>query len=161
MEIQIELTQGKVAIIDEADWPLVSGFGWYAVKDRNIWYAQANTSRKEGPRRTVRMHRLLLGLTDQKIKIDHRDGNGLNNRRTNLRACTHAQNLWNTVAHANNTSGFKGVSWDKQSGRWKAQIRGDLKKKHIGYFSTPEEAYAAYCAAALELHGEFCNFGDR
>lgn len=159
MSIEIPLSQGRISLIDEADWELVRGYRWYAVKDRNVWYAQANTSRKEGPRRTVRMHRLLLGLTDGKIKIDHRDGDGLNNQRANLRSCKHAQNLRNTGAHANNTSGFKGVSWDKQSGRWKAQIRGDLKKKHIGYFFTPEEAFAAYCSAAAELHGEFANVG--
>ena len=159
MAIEIPLTQGKVAIIDEADWPLVSGFGWYAVKDRNIWYAQANTSRKEGPRRTVRMHRLLLGLTDQKIKIDHRDGNGLNNRRANLRTCTHTQNLRNRGAQANNKCGFKGVSWHKQHGMWRAQIQVSGRQKHLGYFPTHEAAYAAYCAAAAELHGEFANFG--
>ena len=161
MPIQIELTQGKVAIIDEADWPLVNGFRWYAVKDRNVWYAQANTSRKEGPRRTVRMHRLLLGLTDRRIYTDHINGNGLDNSRSNLRVCFSSENQRNRGAQVNNTSGYKGVSRRAYRGDWQAQIWAKGKNRHLGYFKTPEEAHQAYCRAALEMHGEFANVGDR
>jgi len=159
MVIEIPLTQGKVAIIDEADWDLVRWHKWCARKDRNTFYAQASVRRADGTLTKVQMHRLLLGMTDPKIQCDHLDGDGLNNRRANLRTCTHTQNMWNTRIRADNTSGRKGVSWHKQHGIWRAQIQVSGRPKHLGYFPTPEAAYAAYCAAAAELHGEFANFG--
>ena len=157
--IHIPLTQGKVAIIDDADLDLVSGYRWQARKDDRRWYAQTVVRRADGSRTTLNMHRLILGLTDPAIKTDHRDGNGLNNRRRNIRACTNAENMRNRGAYAKNKSGFKGVHWNKQRGKWTAQIKCIGKIKHLGLFATPEEAYSAYCAAAKELHGEFANFG--
>ena len=159
MAIEINLTQGKVALIDEADFELVSGYTWHAKKNKNTFYAQTNVPREGGGQRRILMHRLLLGLIDPTIKTDHRDRNGLNNTRSNLRACTNAENMRNTGAQANNTSGYKGVSWHKQSGKWAAYIKANWKRKHLGLFTTPEAAHAAYCKAALELHGEFANFG--
>ena len=159
MAIEIPLTQGKVAIIDEADFDLVSGYRWQARKDDRRWYAQTVVRRADGSRTTLNMHRLILGLTDPAIKTDHRDGNGLNNRRRNIRACTNAENMRNRGAYAKNKSGFKGVSWRADRMKWRAGIRVDGKQKWLGYFTTPEEAHAAYCAAAIELHGEFANFG--
>ena len=157
--IEIQLTQGKVALIDEADLELVSEHKWHAVNGHNTFYAQAKVKRADGSWTTILMHRLLLGLTDPKIHADHIDGDGLNNRLANLRACTRAQNMRNTGAYSNNKSGFKGVHWNKQRGKWTAQIKCIGKIKHLGLFATPEEAYSAYCAAAKELHGEFANFG--
>lgn len=159
MTIEIPLTRGKVAIIDEADWPLVSGHRWYANKDHNTFYAMAKVRREDGSRTAIKMHRLLLGLTDPAIKTDHRDKNGLNNTRENIRACSNAENMRNRGAPANNSSGFKGVSWHKQRGKWQAFIMIDGKQKSLGYHDTPEAAYAAYCAAAIQLHGEFHNLG--
>jgi hypothetical protein len=102
------------------------------------------------------MHRFIMGMSfgDRK-KIDHRDGNGLNNQRHNLRPATHAQNMCNYKKPATNTSGYKGVTWHKQHAKWQAKIRVDGKRLSLGTFGSPEEAYAAYCKAANDLHGEF------
>ncbi|TFZ81222.1 AP2 domain-containing protein [Candidatus Macondimonas diazotrophica] len=161
MAIEIPLTQGKVAQIDEADLELVSGYKWYAHKDKNTFYAYANVRRADGSWTKVKMHRLILGLTDRKTQADHIDMNGLNNRRSNLRACSNAENMRNRGAYANNTSGFKGVIWQADMMKWRARIKVNGKLKHLGYYSTPPEAHAAYCRAAIELHGEFANFGAR
>jgi hypothetical protein len=87
-------------------------------------------------------------------QIDHIDGDGLNNRWTNLRDGSDGVNYHNIVApQSNNTSGYRGVSWERSRGRWQAQIQANRKKRHLGYFDTPEEASAAYWAAKAELHG--------
>ena len=89
------------------------------------------------------------------LPIDHRDGDGLNNRIANLRLATMSQNLANTGSRKSNKSGFKGVSWDKRKGKWKAEITKDGKSSFLGYFDLPAEGHAAYIAAAKRLHGEF------
>lgn len=90
-----------------------------------------------------------------KGQLDHIDGNRANNRIANLRIATTAQNAANSRAHRDNRSGFKGVSWSKVAKRWIAQISRAGQYRYLGYFDTPEEAHAAYCEAARELHGEF------
>jgi len=87
--------------------------------------------------------------------IDHRDGNPLNNRWTNLRLATHTNNAANRPRLPRNTSGFKGVSFDRRRGAWAAQITKEGKRYFIGRYATPEEAHAAYVAKARELFGEF------
>jgi hypothetical protein len=104
------------------------------------------------------MHRVVMGLAHgDPLKVDHIDGNKANNQRSNLRVCTHAQNLWNKPKSKKNTSGFKGVQKMKDCKNWRAIIRANGKTIHIGMFPTPEEAYAAYCKKAREIHGEFAN----
>lgn len=88
-------------------------------------------------------------------EVDHENLKRSDNRWENLRLATHAQNMSNTSARATNTSGFKGVSLFKQSGKWKAQIQSEGKGYHLGLFDTPEAAHAAYVEAANRLHGEF------
>ena len=157
--MEIKLSRGKIALIDDCDLDLVSGYTWCAYKGHNTFYAKTNVRRADGSRVVVRMHRLILGLTDPRVKVDHRDGNGLNNQRANMRACTDAQNGKNRQKNANNTSGYKGVTLRKRDGKWHTSIMANGKRKHLGYFSTPEAAYAAYCAAAKDLHGEYANLG--
>lgn len=94
-----------------------------------------------------------------KEHIDHINGDRADNRLCNLREATNAENLRNCAAYANNTSGYKGVTWDKRANKWKGQIMVGGKSRHLGYFASPEEAHAAYCKAAEELFGEFANFG--
>lgn len=89
------------------------------------------------------------------FQVDHRDGDGLNNRRSNLREATGSQNMQNRGAYSNNTSGFKGVCWDKESRKWKAQIGSQGRLKSLGRFDDPSDAHAAYCDAAEKLHGDF------
>jgi hypothetical protein len=87
--------------------------------------------------------------------IDHIDGNPSNNRISNLRNATNYENQYNQAKRKNNTSGFKGVSWDKSMKKWSAYITKNCKKVHLGYFTTPEEASQAYEEVAREYHGEF------
>lgn len=90
-------------------------------------------------------------------EIDHKDGNGLNNRWANLRLATHAQNSQNRKPASNNKSGVKGVCWDTARKRWLVTISADKKQCHIGRFVDKEVAMLAYQAAAQKVHGEFAN----
>lgn len=105
-------------------------------------------------------HRLawfyMTGKWPDKI-IDHKDGNGLNNRFSNLRDASHSQNQFNRRKNKGTLAGFKGVSFNKKSQRWKASINFNKKTYYLGYFETPEEASEAYNKKAKELHGEFYN----
>lgn len=147
--MEIPLTQGKVALIDVADWPLVADFKWkaYHHPKSTIYYAQAKLQRSR-----VDMHRLLLGRPAGR-EIDHVNGDGLDNRRANLRICTTSQNQLNRGKSMRNTSGFKGVS--RHGCSWRACVMVDGKKYELGCFSTAEQAAYAYDALARELHGEF------
>lgn len=87
--------------------------------------------------------------------LDHIDGNRANNSILNLRVCNNKENVRNSMIAKNNTSGFKGVSFCKQTQRWVAQITVDYKNKKIGRFHSKEEAHAAYAERALMYHGEF------
>src|SRR5271157_1434079 len=98
------------------------------------------------------MHRFVL---DVYSPVDHRDGNGLNNQRRNLRKATKSQNGQNRDKQANNTSGFKGVSWHSASNRWVAQITIDKKRTHLGLFVDKEKAACAYNKAAKLHYGSF------
>ena len=149
----ITLTQGRTAIIDAADIHLVDAWCWSAFSQTHTEYA-----RRSGgigtKKRTVLLHRELMGEPDG-LQIDHRDGDGLNNRRSNLRVATRSQNMHNRSAYCNNKSGFKGVDFRKEGGKWRAKIRINNKEKHLGMFDSPEEAHEAYCRASEKYHGEF------
>ena len=154
--IEIPLTQGQVALVDNCDYQTVAPFKWCAHnKRRKTFYAVGTESIGDGTFRTIKMHRVILGVTDPAVWVDHIDGNGLNNCRSNLRICTRGQNQRNRPANRNNKSGYKGVFACKRSGRWIAKIMCDRKAIHIGRFDTPEDAHAAYVQAAQSLHKEF------
>ena len=106
------------------------------------------------------MHRLVFLYFNGFIpkEVDHINGNRCDNRIENLREVTHTQNQWNYPMQKKNKSGFKGVDMCKKTGKWRAQIRQDSKKKHIGLFATPELAHEAYCNAALNFQKEFARF---
>jgi hypothetical protein len=153
----IPLTQGKVALVDDADFEFLSQFKWHLKrpsKKARVLYAvahQPNTTRNSTK---LRMHRLLLPGAKE---VDHINGDGLDNRRQNLRAATKPQNMSNMQKHRDNESGFKGVS--RHQKRWCARIRNEF----IGVFQSPLEAAKAYDAAALALFGEFArlNFPEQ
>lgn len=148
---QIPLTQGLVAIVDEADAIAVLAYRWHAYRDGRTFYAKREIRRQDGSRTTLRLHNFLTGWS----MTDHRNGDGLDNRRSNLRQATTAQNNANLRRGVRNTSGFKGVNWSKKSSVWRAEIRANGQSRFLGHHSTPEEAARAYDAAARELHGEF------
>lgn len=157
---QIKLTQGYVALVDDADYERVNAFKWRAHivtrKDGSIRNVYAICSLPRINRmRTQRMHRFILGVTDSAVEVDHEDHAGLNNQRHNLRKATHAQNQHNTRPRADNTSGYKGVHWHKGAEKWQARIAVDGKSKSLGLFIRKEDAKLAYDAAAIEYHGQF------
>lgn len=99
------------------------------------------------------LHRLILGVTDPKILVDHKDGDGLNNTRDNLRVCDHGENARNAIAHADASIGLRGVT--KRGKKWQAQIQAHGVRRYLGCFTSPTAAHEAYSKAATELHGEF------
>ena len=104
-----------------------------------------------------RLHRIIMNCPDDKM-VDHINMNKLDNRRENLRICSHQQNQYNTTKYSNNKSGFKGVSFNKKRQKFEAQIRIDGKQKIIGYFDTAEKAHEKYKEYALKHHGDFARF---
>ena len=153
----VPLTQGREAIIDAEDAALVGGFNWHAVVLPKHTYAGIKVIEGGKPKR-VYLHRFLLEDPSEP-HIDHIDGNGLNNRRSNLRPATVSENHCNRKKPVTNTSGFKGVSWHKSSGKWRAEISIRGQKKGLGYFSDAESAAVAYAKASAEVHGEFGRTG--
>jgi hypothetical protein len=156
--VSIPLTQGKVAIIDEEDDGKVSGYKWYAHVTRrkgvDLWYAWAKVPKDaNGKRRTILMHRLLTDF--QYPMVDHTNGDGLDNRRENIRPCTPSQNQMNRINLTNNTSGYRGVVWRKDTQMWRAKIGKDGRHIYVGHFANPVDAARAYDDAARELFGEF------
>jgi len=155
---EIALTQGKVALVDDSDFERLSRHKWYAHKNRPhaTWYAKRNITVGTGKQRIVSMHREILGLEfGNETQGDHRDGNGLNNQRYNLRYASATQNKRNTHGQARRYSQFKGVCRTKESKPWIAHIRVDGVRHHIGYFYTEEAAALAYNEVAKISFGEF------
>lgn len=149
--------RGRVAFIDEEDWELVSRHRWqlHEMPQRlglrtNGPYAKTHTY-QDGRRVGLAMHVLIMG----QVGVDHIDGNGLNNRRSNLRPATISQNGANRRKQAGTSSVFKGVCWNKRRKKWSATIRYDGKTRSLGYFVNEEDAARAYDAAALATWGEY------
>jgi hypothetical protein len=152
--------QAKVMVeihFDEEDYPLVADYRWHVIKaDNSLMYAVTYaTDPDSGSRLLIYMHHLILGQKDGFLP-DHKDGNGLNNRRSNLRFATPGQNCANSRPRKG-SSRFKGVCFKKGriSRPWQAEIMKNYTKRHLGMFETEEEAAVAYDQAALEQWGEF------
>jgi len=148
----ITLTKGYTAIIDADDINLITG-SWQAKVDGFVVYAKQSKS-INGVKRNIAMHRLLISAPSD-MHVDHIDGNGLNNRRSNLRLATRSQNNHNQKLTNRNTSGYKGVRIRKDTGRWSAEIKLNGKKISLGCFGNCEAAREAYAAASLKFHGSF------
>jgi len=155
---EIPLTQGKVALIDDADYELVSQYKWFADISRNTWYARTNVKRPNGSWTSLKMHRLIIGAQKGE-QVDHRDRNGLNNTRANLRISTVSQNCQNKRTPQHNKSGYKGVYYESAHTHrpWRAYIKIGNKQHKIGSFATREEAAQAYNEMALKHFGEFAH----
>jgi AP2 domain-containing protein len=161
----IQLTRGQIALIDKIDADL-SDFIWGArlsshyskpsyIAARGVWNGEGMDS--------VVLHRVIMErILDSPLEphelVDHENTNTLDDRRHNLRLASPSQNARNRGKTNKSTSGYKGVSWNKRSNKWVAQIVRNYKHIHLGYFDDPIEAYAAYCEAATKYHGEFARF---
>lgn len=152
----ISLSQGKFAIVDDEDYEEINKYRWHANLniDKKSFYARraSYTPKYEA----IRMHRLLLGLAKgDRRQGDHINGYTLDNRKENLRIATQAQNNCNTCKRSNNKSGFKGVSAYRLTGKWIANCRINRRQKHLGIFSTKEDAAQVYILIAYIHYGEF------
>lgn len=155
----IALTQGKNAIVDSTDYDWLNQWNWYAIKPMHVWYACRKIAKSDKdyatqPTKTIYMHAVICGVDDP----DHKDRDGLNNRRSNLRACTRSDQLHNIGKARRNTSGFKGVTWDKKREKWKVGLACNGKYMNLGRFASKEEAARVYDVAAKKYHGEFAVF---
>lgn len=149
---EIPLTQGCVALVDDEDYQLLNSFTWFTHRTRSSNYAR-NNAYNDGTRIHQYMHRIVLGIKDAAIHVDHVNGNGLDNRRQNLRMASQFENARNRQLNRNNTSGFKGVF--RGSRGWRVQLRHNGTRIWGGCYGTAIEAAEAYNKLALQYHGEF------
>lgn len=151
----VPLTQGKFAVVDICDYGRVAAKSWHAQapsKKSKAWRVSGSLPRSSG-KRHVLMHRFILEAQN-KISIDHANGNALDNRRRNLRFASQSEQRCNTSVSKRNKLGVKGV-YLHCPGWYRSYIAKDGKKYDLGTFKTIEEASTAYNAAALRLHGSF------
>jgi hypothetical protein len=161
---RIPLTQGRFALVDPADYLALSRYKWRLCKTRGkkVVYAERSIRRPNGKYSRLLMHRQIMqakltairSTLSANLVIDHKNGNGLDNRRANLRLATVAQNAWNAKKR-NPRSGYKGVWLAGDKNLWRAAIVCNGQRKHLGYFKDKRQAAKAYDKAAKILHGEF------
>ena len=152
---KIKLTQGKYAMVDNEDFEMLNKWKWFAYKNPpdRIFYAIGKPKKLQG-KQYFYMHRYLM-QPPKEYDIDHKNRNGLDNRKNNLRICTKTQNQGNRLLGKDNTSGFKGVSFHKASNKFSAYIRMNNKRKWLGLFNDKLKAAKVYNQAAKQYFGEF------
>lgn len=148
----IAITKGKWVQIDAEDYARIAPLKWQAVSPNGINYYARRTVQEDLKIKNVYMHNLILGIEDQ---IDHKNGDGLDNRKENLRICTQSQNRMNCRKGQNQSSKYKGVSWHKKNKRWRAYIQVNGKKIALGNHVSEELAAKAYNDAAEKHFGEW------
>lgn len=141
--------------VDDRDYEHLSFVKWYIVKPCNKFYAVGRIDGK-----MKKMHRVILGLEDPRIFVDHRDHDGLNNQRHNIRIASYSQNMANRRSQINSSSKYLGVYWAPKNRKWKAQVRDKGKLVYLGYYANEIDAAKAYNSAALKAHGEFANLNN-
>jgi len=159
----ISITGNQAALVDDCDYEYLNRWKWQLKKGSRTYYAERPAGSKRN-REKIIMHRLILGLSKgDGVIVDHRNRNGLDNRRSNLRIATHQQNSANSRKHSDaSMSRYKGVYWEADRCKWRAYIyftnqSGVKKKIWLGRFDREEDAAAAYNHKAVELFGTFAS----
>lgn len=157
---KIPLTQGQFALVDDKDFEFLNQWKWYARKSYNTFYAcraLGVTERGVGKRKFTKMHIVIMGRKEGMI-LDHKDLDGLNNQRSNLRFVTEFQNATNKGIPKNNTTGRKGVCFE--NGKYRAAIRVKGKLIHLGMFTDIDLAGSAYDEAAKKYFGMYAKLNS-
>ena len=162
----ISITRGMEVIVDADVFDEINQYKWYAQKCGKYFYAARDTPRGgktgvktgegKGKHPAILMHRKILNAPAG-MEVDHISGNTLDNRKCNLRLCTHQQNRMNSVG-LNKSSKYKGVNWHKQAKKWRVEIGFGGKRYYIGLFDDEKLAAEAYNIKAQSLFKEFANF---
>jgi len=149
--INVNIDPVVTFMLDVEDLPALGKWLWF--KDSKGYIVRnANPG-------TIRLHRVIMNAPLD-MDVDHKDGNKPDCRKRNLRICTKAENTRNRAIPNTNTSGYKGVNWDRQKRKWRAKITANEHRNHIGYYDTAKEAARAYNEAALKYHGEFARLNE-
>lgn len=156
----IPLSQGKFAIVDDEDHEALNKFKWRSLVSHHSIYACRTDRLGSGncKQTTILMHRVIMNPPEG-MQVDHINGNGLDNRRANLRVVTSSQNHLNTRRYRTNKSGAKGVHFHKKAGKYAASIMVNKKPIWLGCFADIQSASTAYEAAAKKYFGEFYGSG--
>lgn len=152
---QILLTQGKYALVDDEDYENLAKFKWHAGQYGKTWYAKRlvwDSKLKKG--KITRMHHYVMPLREG-LMVDHINGNGLDNRKSNLRLVTKAQNMMNAGRRRNTGKWGVGVAWHKQNSKWRAYITLSKRQISLGCFDNPEEAQRARREGEKKFFKEF------
>lgn len=147
----IPLTKRKMALVDDEDYEWLMQWKWHVIECEKNFYARRNHKGK-----TIYMHRLIMGACAGQ-QTDHKNCNGLNNQKQNLRFCSNAQNQYNQKSYIGHTSKFRGVCWHKVAKKWQASIRHHYHLIYLGLFGNEFEAAKAYDRAAVEKYGEYAH----
>ena len=157
---EIKLSKGKVAFVNDSDYEKVNQFKWTVSECKNNdgvnYYAYRNVPQGDGTIKSIKLHQFILGKAPDGMIIDHKNGNGLDNRRRNLRFCTKAENARNSKIVAGKSI-YKGVSWSKHRNRWVAYIRFNNRHIYLGSSKIEKEVALKYDIAAKLYFGEFAN----
>ena len=151
---KIPLNHGRFAIVDDKDYERLSQHKWFSYKARYTFYAM-RWEKVNGVRTDIQMHREILNLQKGDGKLsDHKNRNGLDNRKENLRIADRELNGFNCRMKSNNTSGFRGVNWSNSNKAWEAKMKLAGIRIHCGYFKSPELAAKSYDRAATKYRGD-------
>lgn len=144
---------GYYAIVDDADYEALSKFNWRRFASKRTSYA-VRQKKIKGEKLYIYMHRAIIGAGKGQL-VDHRNGHGLDNRRSNLRLCSYSENARNSRKRRDGSSPYRGVNWDKRHGAYVVRIRAEGKYQYLGKFDDPREGALVYNEAAKKHFGEF------